>query len=124
MDAKLKDLWLKALRSRKYRQAENALKDGDGYCCLGLLCHVAAGAGLVPSNAKVEEADATLVYHWTADDFPEAENGELPDGAFGLPYSIILEAMSRNDGTDVFEGANQSFPQIADWLETALPVSP
>jgi len=32
--------WTAALRSGKYTQAQKRLKDGDSYCCLGLLCHL------------------------------------------------------------------------------------
>lgn len=35
----LKD-WLAALRSKNYHQANGALRDGDGYCCLGLFCEI------------------------------------------------------------------------------------
>lgn len=32
--------WVKALRSGKYKQAEGQLRDGDRFCCLGVLCDV------------------------------------------------------------------------------------
>jgi hypothetical protein len=37
MDAKLKAKWIRALLSGKYKQAEGALREGRGYCCLGVL---------------------------------------------------------------------------------------
>lgn len=45
MKKRLKRLWLKALRSGKYKQQQSALRvveDGSvlGYCCLGVLCEV------------------------------------------------------------------------------------
>ena len=30
--------WVKALRSGKYKQTKNRLKDQTGHCCLGVLC--------------------------------------------------------------------------------------
>jgi hypothetical protein len=34
-------LWLKALRSNKYKQAKGVLKNtGNEYCCLGVLCDI------------------------------------------------------------------------------------
>lgn len=44
MDKKLKEKWVKALRSGKYPQGKNMLYDGmtGGYCCLGVL-HRCAG---------------------------------------------------------------------------------
>lgn len=38
MNTKVKKKWLKALRSRKYKQGKNLLRKDDEYCCLGVLC--------------------------------------------------------------------------------------
>lgn len=40
MNPKLKKKWLAALRSGKYRRGLAQLKDGNRYCCLGVLCEV------------------------------------------------------------------------------------
>ena len=32
--------WMKALRSREYKQAEGELENEDGFCCLGIACKV------------------------------------------------------------------------------------
>ena len=41
MKADVKKLWLKALRSGKYRQGRDRLRTKtNGYCCLGVLCDV------------------------------------------------------------------------------------
>ena len=32
--------WVVALRSGKYEQAKNALRDGNGFCCLGVACDI------------------------------------------------------------------------------------
>lgn len=40
MISKIKKLWVSALLSGKYKQAQGALKNGDGFCCLGVLCDV------------------------------------------------------------------------------------
>ena len=41
MDAKIKRLWVKALRSGKYRQAKEILRNRSGsMCCLGVLCKI------------------------------------------------------------------------------------
>ncbi|WP_136623946.1 hypothetical protein [Bradyrhizobium centrolobii] len=44
MDANLKARWVKALRSKRYRQASGNLREKQSnkrysYCCLGVLCH-------------------------------------------------------------------------------------
>jgi hypothetical protein len=38
-------LWVKALRSGEYEQTTGVLKDKAGYCCLGVLCELAAKDG-------------------------------------------------------------------------------
>ena len=38
MKLAIKNLWLRALRSGEYKQTQGALKNGYGYCCLGVLC--------------------------------------------------------------------------------------
>ena len=36
----LRERWIKALRSDKYEQTQNNLRNVNGYCCLGVLCDV------------------------------------------------------------------------------------
>lgn len=38
MNQEVKKAWLEALRSGNYKQGQSWLKDGDKYCCLGVLC--------------------------------------------------------------------------------------
>ena len=40
MQQQLKDEWLKALRSGDYTQGTGALRNGNKFCCLGVLCDV------------------------------------------------------------------------------------
>lgn len=44
MDAKIKARWIKALKSKKYKQGKAALKTEEGFCCLGVLCDLYAKA--------------------------------------------------------------------------------
>lgn len=47
MNPKVKQKWMKALRSGKYSQAKNVLKSTKGgFCCLGVLCDLAAKEGV------------------------------------------------------------------------------
>ena len=39
-DITLRERWIEALRSGKYEQTQNNLRDVNGYCCLGVLCDV------------------------------------------------------------------------------------
>jgi hypothetical protein len=59
------DLWIEALENRKYRQVQGSLKkrrnqDGrQGFCCLGVLCDLAAkdGGAQWMQSSKEDAAD-------------------------------------------------------------------
>lgn len=38
MNQEIKQRWLAALRSGEYQQAHGRLRNGDSFCCLGVLC--------------------------------------------------------------------------------------
>lgn len=61
-------LWVKALRSGKYKQAQRQLKDGDAYCCLGVACVLAAKSGIkvpqITDEDKELEHDFCIVRDW------------------------------------------------------------
>lgn len=42
MNPKVKQKWLEALRSGEYKQTKENLRDGNGFCCLGVLCDLHA----------------------------------------------------------------------------------
>jgi hypothetical protein len=48
----VKKQWVEALRSGEYQQGREALRrqslDGDRFCCLGVLCELAAKAEVIP----------------------------------------------------------------------------
>lgn len=42
MNAKIKKMWVAALRSGQYKQTTTQLRKGDAFCCLGVLCNIHA----------------------------------------------------------------------------------
>lgn len=78
MRADIKNRWILALRSNEYDQGTGRLRDAnDGYCCLGVLCDLAAQDG---------------VGQWTdlnQRSYPEAQ-GIKPQWAF-TPYGGGVE---------------------------------
>lgn len=40
-------LWVEALRSNEFNQSRMALRNGDGFCCMGVGCEVAKLAGAI-----------------------------------------------------------------------------
>jgi hypothetical protein len=42
MKKRIKNKWIKALRGGDYKQTTGALRDDEGFCCLGVLCNIHA----------------------------------------------------------------------------------
>ena len=40
LPVKIKQKWVEALRSGKYKQTKGELKNGQGFCCLGVACEI------------------------------------------------------------------------------------
>lgn len=116
MKKRIAKLWVKALRSEQYNQGMGRLatttKDGDEFCCLGVLCNEyaystvgkAAGAGW----EKYGTTDSTL---------------KMSEDIYGLPDEVLDWAeIGGRGGLDcgVLAAVNddgQSFKQIADLIE-------
>lgn len=86
MNADVKAKWLEALRSGEYQQAAGQLRDGNAFCCLGVLCDLASQSGAVrpwEGNGIIEDYGATLppkVMDWAGldNDNPQVRrNGHL-----------------------------------------------
>ena len=97
--------WVKALRSGKYRQERDALKRGESFCCLGVLCDI----------TKDE-----LGLEWTYDDRGDQIDGEgsvLPEqvkeyaGLRGHNPGIGVKSLAAMNDRGV------EFDRIADLIE-------
>jgi hypothetical protein len=122
--------WIEALRSGEYKQTDNALHKGDGYCCLGVACEVYAhengGTWCLPAGrADSDELGATFnppaggypMFNIGRSDFLPSpvkewlgltsENGDFSPGKVGF-LSCSLSRL--ND-------SNWSFSDIADIIE-------
>lgn len=124
MNPEAKALWLAALRSGDYKQAQGNLaaintREGTiGFCCLGVLCDVAmrngvdvearyvpgSHGGLITYNSSVGVLPGA-VQDWAGLSVP---NPTLSDG------EISTAAAIWNDGYDA------SFEKIADLIEASL----
>ena len=100
-------LWVKALRSGEYEQTKGALRSqvthavGPRFCCLGVLCDLAARDG-------GKEWDAVKVSNY--------------DGGVGAPPAHVTEflGLTRMDvETFIFmnDENSKSFSEIADYIE-------
>jgi hypothetical protein len=105
MKNELKQKWLQALRSDKYKQGEGWLRYGDQFCCLGVLCDVAGkewtrdpeGDSYAPKDAPQE---------WSLLD--EAHRSE-----FGLTEEQMHQLTQMNDSGTMFH-------DIADHIEANI----
>jgi hypothetical protein len=111
MKPEIKAAWIAALRSGKYQQTTGRLRDSNGFCCLGVLCDLAANTGVVG---------------WGSDTLG---NAAIDNEAHLLPISVMSWAglIDRHPGrladyNDGIDPANRSysFIEIADLIERHL----
>lgn len=93
MDAQLKAKWVEALRSGKYLQTQGILRNGEYFCCLGVLCDI-QGADF----EKIKNSYGTLSLTFTP---PELL------GSLGSKAEVLAK---MND-------SGSSFTEIADYIE-------
>lgn len=140
MIEEIKNQWTAALRSGEYRQGVHRLvtesMNGDKkYCCLGVLCEIAADAGVIERSVGVKPG-------FLADEGSEdgVQNGILPKKVRDwaglasptglLPVEVRVESASVFDEDDVFDSyvelselndeAGFTFDEIADVIEEQL----
>ena len=95
----LKNKWIKALTSGKYRQVRRHLGNtGKGRCCLGVLCDIMRYKFIPFSKCDEDGAQNLIVYR---------KISEL----IGSSEKCVL--MRQNDGGD-------SFQKIANWIKENL----
>lgn len=111
MDTELKAKWVAALRSGEYQQARGTLFDGEGYCCLGVLCKV-AGLPIRPDGGGV-------LGHGIEDaSFSSYEPIFKLVGGYKNSHPLSI----RNDGARdlAVQLHPHSFAEIADYIEQNL----
>jgi hypothetical protein len=100
MDAELKKRWVAALRSGEFKQGRGLLRDGDQYCCLGVLCSVAG----IPIS----------------EDGSDALTDDGKSGAYAPIRDVLGEKASPFDLAMMNDMDRKSFAQIADYIEEHL----
>ena len=95
MNKTIKRKWVKALRSGRYRQTQLTLKNRHGYCCLGVLRQ------LMHRGSELADPHESLL-------------AEKHLKECGLLNSQQQKLAYLNDDED------QTFPEIAGWIEKNL----
>lgn len=118
MTAEMKAKWLEALRSGKYKQGRNLLRNGDKYCCLGVLCDIdgAEWKLLRPGLETTYTASGRDAFEGNSCGKETALLSTERMLKIGIRGEITNECIKMNDD-------GNSFAEIADWLEENLPVS-
>lgn len=105
MDAKLKADWVKALRSGDFKQGQRALRRGETFCCLGVLCDVMGaewgGGDDVDLNPRI--------------------NGEL-QAYYLAPVALETTGMTFAQQERLYDMNDEGkpFSEIADYIEANL----
>jgi hypothetical protein len=106
------DMWVAGLRSGEYQQATEMLRDGDGFCCLGVLCDL--------HKRRTNEGD------WSGSAYCIL-NTEDDGSETILPAGVVRWAECQSDPTDRETGEfftrlndeyDYSFAQLADMIES------
>lgn len=128
MKPEIKAKWLAALRSGEYLQGRDCLRStrpddvDDAFCCLGVLCDLAAREGVV-------EWDGTDA-HYTD---PQYGRGHWENNVLPLPVMVWAGLAEDNPRVACNVGGYTSanvaslndehgctFSEIADWIEVSL----
>ncbi len=88
MNPEIKQQWIAALKSGNYQQGKQALRNGDKYCCLGVLCDIYSKekniewqetiSAVLPATHKIHESMGNLpdpVLEWANIDAHVATKG-------------------------------------------------
>jgi hypothetical protein len=72
MNPQIRAQWCAALRSGEYQQGRQSLRDGDAYCCLGVLCDLAVKADIIGPPRRSQGGGSWWLYDGRIDYLPEA----------------------------------------------------
>lgn len=105
-DKKAAKLWVKALRSGRYKQCRKTLATEDGRnCCLAVLCRV--------MRAKKVKVFGDTQFQWGDD----TSNGALPNA---LREELGISPSEQSRYIDMNDPKGFTFDQIADYVEARI----
>lgn len=116
MKKEIKKLWVEALRSGEYNQGHSRLKNGNEYCCLGVLCDL---------HRKSEQGDdwgAEQTFkdcYMGKEEFPPAEVLDWA-GLSDEDPTITDDDKGINMSLSSMNDRGRSFKYIADLIEEKL----
>ncbi len=112
MNKRIKRLWVKALRSGRYKQGTEYLKSETGYCCLGVLCNITG------ASWRHEKDSGDLVPYLGG---KMIGRDETPSGLLGGGF--LLKTGMRHTTQEHLARMNDAgttFKEIADYIDKRL----
>lgn len=124
MNPEVKARWVAALRSGDYRQANQVLRSGDSFCCLGVLCDVyAAEHGVKGWSQSRFDRDGDgypndVVCDWAGFGI----SGDDDAGALrcSADYDPKVEIVGKRKHVSEHNDDGRTFAEIADAIEEQL----
>lgn len=118
MNQEIKAQWVAALRSGAYTKTTEGLHDDTGYCCLGVLCDLAAKQGL----GRWIGHRFNAAHETNAGAFLHPVVAVWADLAEVSPRIVDLPLTALNDGDEEYENGVRphTFAEIADLIEQHL----
>lgn len=108
MKPEIKEKWLEALRSGRYKQGNSYLKNyKNEFCCLGVLCDL-----VDPSGWEMEENENPLFFLFDNSASYLSNDFISKIGKFSI--EMMYELAKMND-------TGKSFKKIADYIEKEIP---
>lgn len=110
MNAEMKQKWVEALRSGKYRQGKNYLNANGAFCCLGVLCDLSGEGKWVPDK----DVELAGVQKYVV-------NVRFNGNRACLPVEIAEKYDVHNPGPLItMNDGGKTFAEIADYIEANL----
>lgn len=101
--------WVAALRGGSYSQTTKVLFDGEGYCCLGVLCSV-LGYPFLSSGPSLSRPGEESFACEGAETF-------LPDA---VRQSTGITAQAESDLVNLNDSQGSTFLEIAEYIEANM----
>jgi len=113
-----REQWVEALRSEKYQQGQDKLRDGNKFCCLGVACDI-SGLGEWVTTEHFDD-DGMPLTGYEIPDVTDTECHVLPVKVMEWLGVDNSEVTILDNDVDLLTRANDegySFSKIADIIE-------
>lgn len=114
MNPDIKRAWVEALRSGEYEQCYDALSDGKGFCCLGVLCELAVKQGVI--RHPTYNGEHGVKYGGSQSTIPASVAGWAEMGI----YQQLIHKDQNFRISLLNDGLKLSFSEISDLIESQL----